>query len=68
MLSRTHGQTASPTTLGKEIANVVHRLRRQFGQGAQYERVLQDFTSRQFHTLYHANDLIVGQDIDIQQP
>ena len=29
MLSRTHGQTASPTTLGKEIANVVHRLRRQ---------------------------------------
>jgi len=29
MLSRTHGQTASPTTLGKEIANVVARLRRQ---------------------------------------
>ena len=29
MLSRTHGQTASPTTLGKEFANVVHRLRRQ---------------------------------------
>jgi adenylosuccinate lyase len=29
MLSRTHGQTASPTTLGKEIANVLHRLRRQ---------------------------------------
>lgn len=29
MLSRTHGQPASPTTLGKEIANVVHRLRRQ---------------------------------------
>jgi adenylosuccinate lyase len=28
MLSRTHGQPASPTTLGKEIANVVHRLRR----------------------------------------
>ncbi|MFM8756013.1 MAG: adenylosuccinate lyase, partial [Limnohabitans sp.] len=27
MLSRTHGQTASPTTLGKEIANVVIRLR-----------------------------------------
>ncbi len=32
MLSRTHGQTASPTTLGKEIANVVHRLRRQAAQ------------------------------------
>jgi len=30
MLSRTHGQTASPTTLGKEMANVVDRLRRQF--------------------------------------
>lgn len=29
MLSRTHGQAASPTTLGKEIANVVHRLVRQ---------------------------------------
>jgi adenylosuccinate lyase len=29
MLSRTHGQTASPTTLGKELANVVARLRRQ---------------------------------------
>ena len=29
MLSRTHGQPASPTTLGKEMANVVHRLRRQ---------------------------------------
>ncbi|HHO59987.1 MAG TPA: adenylosuccinate lyase, partial [Thiotrichales bacterium] len=29
MLSRTHGQTASPTTVGKELANVVYRLRRQ---------------------------------------
>ncbi len=29
MLARTHGQTASPTTLGKEIANVVARLERQ---------------------------------------
>jgi adenylosuccinate lyase len=29
MLSRTHGQTASPTTLGKEIANVAVRLQRQ---------------------------------------
>jgi adenylosuccinate lyase len=29
MLSRTHGQTASPTTVGKEIANVVARLERQ---------------------------------------
>ena len=27
MLSRTHGQTASPTTVGKEVANVVMRLR-----------------------------------------
>jgi adenylosuccinate lyase len=27
MLSRTHGQTASPTTVGKELANVVMRLR-----------------------------------------
>ena len=29
MLSRTHGQPATPTTLGKEIANFVHRLREQ---------------------------------------
>ncbi len=28
MMSRTHGQPASPTTMGKEIANVVARLRR----------------------------------------
>jgi adenylosuccinate lyase len=32
MLSRTHGQTASPTTLGKEMANVVARLERQRAQ------------------------------------
>lgn len=32
MLSRTHGQTASPTTLGKEMANVVYRLERQLKQ------------------------------------
>ena len=32
MLSRTHGQTASPTTLGKELANVLARLRRQHEQ------------------------------------
>ncbi|MDY3198579.1 MAG: lyase family protein, partial [Pseudomonadaceae bacterium] len=32
MLSRTHGQPASPTTLGKEMANVVYRLERQIAQ------------------------------------
>ena len=32
MLSRTHGQTASPTTVGKEMANVAHRLQRQIKQ------------------------------------
>ena len=37
MLSRTHGQTASPTTLGKEIANVVARLNRQRAQIAGVE-------------------------------
>ena len=35
MLSRTHGQTASPTTLGKEIANVTARLQRQLEQLSQ---------------------------------
>ena len=29
MIARTHGQTASPTTLGKEFANVSHRMNRQ---------------------------------------
>ncbi len=37
MLSRTHGQPASPTTLGKEMANVVHRLQRQRAQIAAVE-------------------------------
>ena len=32
MLSRTHGQTASPTTLGKEMANFAYRLKRQIDQ------------------------------------
>lgn len=32
MLAHTHGQPASPTTLGKEIANVVYRLQRQIAQ------------------------------------
>ena len=38
MLSRTHGQPASPTTLGKEMANVAYRLQRQYVQiqAAQY--------------------------------
>ncbi|MDO9050814.1 MAG: adenylosuccinate lyase [Methylotenera sp.] len=37
MLSRTHGQTASPTTMGKELANVVYRLQRQQKQLANNE-------------------------------
>ena len=32
MLARTHGQAASPTTVGKELANVVARLKRQYDQ------------------------------------
>lgn len=32
MLARTHGQPATPTTLGKEIANFVHRLRQARGR------------------------------------
>lgn len=34
MLSRTHGQTASPTTLGKEMAVFAYRLQRQRAQVA----------------------------------
>ena len=37
MLSRTHGQTASPTTVGKEFANVAYRLRRQARKIARVE-------------------------------
>jgi adenylosuccinate lyase len=37
LLSRTHGQTASPSTLGKEVANVVARLQRQRKQLATVE-------------------------------
>jgi adenylosuccinate lyase len=37
MMSRTHGQPASPTTLGKEMANVAYRLRRQMKQMAAVE-------------------------------
>lgn len=37
MLSRTHGQTASPTTLGKEMANVAYRLARQIKHFKQVE-------------------------------
>lgn len=32
MLARTHGQPATPTTVGKELANVIHRLQRQYEQ------------------------------------
>ena len=37
MLARTHGQAASPTTVGKEIANVIYRLERQINQFKQQE-------------------------------
>ncbi len=37
MLSRTHGQAATPTTIGKEFANIVHRLERQRDQIAKVE-------------------------------
>lgn len=37
MLARTHGQPASPTTLGKEMANVAYRLQRQRAQIAQVD-------------------------------
>lgn len=35
MLSHTHGQAASPTTVGKEMANVLYRLERQITQFSQ---------------------------------
>jgi adenylosuccinate lyase len=37
MLSRTHGQSATPTTIGKEIANVAYRLKRQITQLTEIE-------------------------------
>ena len=42
MLSRTHGQPASPTTLGKELANFVYRLQRQL-KGLQDQQILGKF-------------------------
>ena len=42
MLSRTHGQTASPTTLGKEMANVAYRLARQIKQFENVELLRQN--------------------------
>ena len=38
MLSRTHGQPATPTTLGKEMANVAWRLKRARARGARPSR------------------------------
>ena len=35
MMARTHGQPASPTTMGKEMANVAYRLERQRKQIAE---------------------------------
>ncbi|SFU47811.1 adenylosuccinate lyase [Xenorhabdus koppenhoeferi] len=37
LLSRTHGQPATPSTVGKELANVVYRMERQFHQLGQVE-------------------------------
>lgn len=37
MMSRTHGQPATPTTVGKEIANVVYRLERQLDKLKKFE-------------------------------
>jgi len=37
MLSKTHGQPASPTTMGKELANVVYRLQKQRDTAAEVE-------------------------------
>lgn len=37
LLSRTHGQPATPSTLGKEMANVAYRMERQFRQLNQVE-------------------------------
>ena len=37
MMTRTHGQPATPSTMGKEFANVYMRLKRQRDQIAQVE-------------------------------
>ncbi|MFP1483349.1 lyase family protein [Escherichia coli] len=36
-LSRTHGQPATPSTIGKEMANVAYRMERQYRQLNQVE-------------------------------
>ena len=37
LLSRTHGQPATPSTMGKEMANVAYRMERQYRQLEQIE-------------------------------
>ncbi|MBE8378409.1 adenylosuccinate lyase, partial [Leptospira borgpetersenii serovar Hardjo-bovis] len=37
LLSRTHGQPATPSTMGKEMANVAYRMERQYRQLQQVE-------------------------------
>jgi adenylosuccinate lyase len=45
LLARTHGQTATPTTMGKEFANTVARLQRQLQQIANVELLIREVRS-----------------------
>jgi adenylosuccinate lyase len=52
MLSRTHGQTASPTTMGKEMAVFAYRLKRQRDLVSEGESLLLEDGSGVWMTLY----------------
>ena len=63
MMSRTHGQPATPTTLGKEIANVLARLQRQIQQ-----LVAQEFLGKINGAVGNYNaHLVAYPDVDWEQ-
>jgi len=59
MLSRTHGQTASPTTVGKEMANVAARLQRQV------EQIKSVYMAELFDAIARFNTILIDFDRDV---
>ncbi|KEH23668.1 adenylosuccinate lyase [Medicago truncatula] len=63
MLSRTHGQPASPTTLGKEIAIFAVRLSRERMELSQIET--HDYMAKIFHSFIQFNNILIDFDRDV---
>jgi len=60
MMSRTHGQPATPSTLGKEIANVVYRLQRQFKNLQAH-----DYMAEFFQAISRVNTILIDFNRDV---